>query len=87
MAVATGLLLGNDYRYMESVETALAMAAFQLGPRAFSQSSGDRTMLEGDDYLLYTQSLRRFCMIFTWFSNYVMYLSGDAYCQGVRPRV
>lgn len=37
--VATGLLLGNDYRYTETYSTALALQAFQVMPRAFACAS------------------------------------------------
>jgi hypothetical protein len=38
LAVATGILLSKDYRYMESYATALALTSYQLVPRAITQS-------------------------------------------------
>lgn len=36
LGVATGILLGADYRYTETYATALALQAFQVLPRAFA---------------------------------------------------
>ncbi|KAH6982636.1 hypothetical protein EDB80DRAFT_592232 [Ilyonectria destructans] len=38
LAVATGVLLSKDHRFMESYATALALTAYQLAPRAIAQS-------------------------------------------------